>query len=76
MKKNISYRIITKEYFLKILILGKDITIDESMVLFREKKNALRFCISHKRTKLGFEIHSIVDTQSNFLYDNILVPWK
>ena len=57
----------SKIYF----ILGKNITMDESMVFFRGKKYALRFYMSHQPTKRGFKIHSVIYSKSNFLYDII-----
>ena len=79
-EQEIDPRIKVREYLEQIImnsqnffILGKDITIDESMVFFRGKKYALSFYIPHKPTKWGFKIHSMVDSKSNFLYDIIFI---
>ena len=85
-EQKIDPRIKVKEYLEQIImnsknyfILGKNITIDESMVFFRGKKYALRFYMPHKPIKWGFKIHSMVNSKSNFLYDIIFdvgKEWK
>ena len=82
-KQKIDPKIKVQEYLEQIImnsknyfILGKNITIDESMVFFRGKKYALRFYMPHKPIKWRFKIHSMVNSKFNFLCDIIFGAGK
>lgn len=45
------------------------------MTFFREWCG-MKFYMPLKPTKWGFELHSLVDSKTHYLYDVILDPWK
>ena len=59
----------------KYVILGKSVTIDESMVFFRGRCG-LRFYMPLKPTKWGLKLHCLVDSNTHYLYDLIIDPGK
>ena len=59
----------------KYFILGKEITIDESMIKF-EGRNNMIFYIPSKPIKWGFKLHCLVDSNSNYLYNVIFDPGR
>ena len=59
----------------KYFILSRDLTIDESMLFFRGRCK-MRFYMPHKPSKLGFKIHCLVDSKTDYLYDAIIDPGK
>ena len=59
----------------KYFILGKQITIVESMIKF-EGRNNMIFYIPSKPIKLGFKLHCLVDSNSNYLFNVIFDPGR
>ena len=64
------------EFFLEELIknskkyfkLGKNITIDETMIFFRGR-SLMRFYLPAKPHKWGFKLHSLVDSCTYYIFD-------
>ena len=61
--------------FQKHYTLGKNITIDESL-LHLTGKNHMKFYISMKPHKWGFKIHLLCDSDTHYLYYMIFDPGK
>ena len=63
------------ENFQKYYELGKNITIDESLVHFTGR-NSMKFYIPMKPHKWGFKIHLLCDSDSHYLYNMLFDPGK
>lgn len=59
--------VIIREKFSSSFNLGSDITIDESMILFK---------IHSKLIKCGFKVHCLDNTTTNYLYNFCFDPGK
>jgi len=63
------------ENFQKYYILGKNITIDESITHFNGR-NTMKFYIPMKPHKWGFKIHLLCDSDTHYLYNMLFDPGK
>ena len=61
--------------FQKYYTLGKNITIDESLLHFTGR-NKMKFYIPMKPHKWGFKIHLLCDSNTNYLYNMLFDPGK
>ena len=61
--------------FQKYYELGRNITIDESLLQFKGR-NSMKFYIPMKPHKWGFKIHLLCDSDTSYLYNLILDPGK
>jgi len=61
--------------FQKYYQLGQNITIDESLLLFKGR-NSMKFYIPMKPHKWGFKIHLLCDSDTSYLYNLLLDPGK
>ena len=61
--------------FRKYYILGKNITIDESLLYFTGRNN-MKFYIPMKPHKWGFKIHLLCDSDTHYLYNILFDPGK
>ena len=59
----------------KYIKLGRDITIDETMVFFRGRCSMI-FYMPNKPIKWGFKFHCMVDSKTYYLFDMIFDPGK
>jgi hypothetical protein len=63
------------ENFQKYYELGKNITIDESLVHFTGR-NSMKFYIPMKPHKWGFKIHLLCDSDTHYLFNMLFDPGK
>ena len=56
-------------------ILGKNITIDESLLHFTGR-NKMKFYIPMKPHKWGFKMHLLCDSDTHYLYNILFDPGK
>ena len=63
------------ENFQKFYELGQNITIDESLLLFKGR-NSMKFYIPMKPHKWGFKIHCLCDSDTHYLYNMLFDPGK
>jgi hypothetical protein len=61
--------------FQKYYVLGKNVTIDESLLHFNGK-NTMKYYIPMKPHKWGFKIHLLCDSDTNYLYNMLFDPGK
>ena len=61
--------------FQKYYELGKNITIDESLLSFNGK-NSMKFYIPMKPHKYGFKLHLLCDSDTSYLYNMLFEPGK
>ena len=61
--------------FRKYYILGKNITIDESLLHFTGR-NKMKFYIPMKPHKWGFKMHLLCDSDTHYLYNILFDPGK
>jgi len=61
--------------FQKYYVLGKNITIDESIIQFKGRNN-MKFYIPMKPHKWGFKIHLLCDSDTHYLYNMLFDPGK
>jgi len=61
--------------FQKYYVLGKNITIDESLLKFKGR-NSMKFYIPMKPNKWGFKIHLLCDSDTHYLYNMLFDPGK
>ena len=61
--------------FQKYYELGRNITIDESLLHFKGK-SSMKFYIPMKPYKYGFKIHLLCDADTHYLYNMLLDPGR
>ena len=61
--------------FQKYYDLGNNVTIDESLFLFKGR-NSMKFYIPMKPHKWGFKIHLLCDSDTHYLYNMFLIQVK
>jgi hypothetical protein len=61
--------------FQKYYELGQNLTIDESLLLFKGR-NSMKFYIPMKPHKWGFKIHLLCDADTHYLYNMLFDPGK
>jgi len=61
--------------FQRYYVLGKNITIDESILQFKGRNN-MKFYIPMKPHKWGFKIHLLCDSDTHYLYNMLFDPGK
>ena len=61
--------------FQKYYVLGNNVTIDESLLLFKGR-NSMKFYIPMKPHKWGFKIHLLCDSDTHYLYNMLFDPGK
>ena len=61
--------------FQKYYVLGKNVTIDESLLQYKGR-NSMKFYIPMKPHKYGFKIHLLCDSDTHYLYNMLFDPGK
>ena len=61
--------------FQKHYVLGRNITIDESLLHFKGR-NSMKYYIPMKPYKWGFKIHLLCDSDTSYLYNMVFDPGR